>query len=265
MNEDLPQITDDTIEVGEATLANIGFTTIVKGDMPRIGIGKQKEIIATNKKIDGLAKEFVYDELITKMRVPRPYTYPKLLARFTKPLSEAEIANINSKFPPDANDTTLSFISTLQGAYTKVADEVPVSTIDTYLGPTNLKPTSDKDLDFWLQYWIIDDPFVVFRLMQCGALQPAQVDTLKVFYPSIYNYMIAAILNALVDRNLKEPKFINLPPRADRGLATLKQQRVVDYGPNIHVAQPTEPTPQSPKPMRIDKGLQTQGQRADAV
>src|SRR5678810_970051 len=110
-----------------------------------------------------------------------------------------------------------------------------------------------------MQYWIVDDPFVVFKLMQCGALTPVQVETLKEFYPSLYNYMIVSTLDALVSRNLREPSFKSLPPRADRGLATLKQQRVVEYGINVHVAPPTENKTSDVAPPKINKGLQTPG------
>ena len=266
MNEDLPTVVDDTIEVGEATLATITLTTILKGEMPRIGIGKQKEILATDKRIDTLARQFVYDELPGKISLPRPFTYRKLLERFTKPISQLEIMEIKKKFPPDADDTALSFISTLQNAYAQLADELPVATFDTYLGPKNLLPTSDKLFDFWwTQYLMVDNPFAAFQLMQRGALIPPQVDTLKKFYPSLHNYMVAACLDALVKRNLNEKSFVNLPPRSDRGLATLKGQRVVEYGQNIHVTQPTDPKPAKVAPAKIDKGLQTPGQRADVI
>lgn len=263
--EELPHVEDDSIEVGQATLATIGFTNVVKGDMPRVGIGLQHEILSIDKRIDKLAKAFVADELPGKLSVPRPFTYRKMFERFTKPITEAEMTVIMDKFPPNLSEVSLSFQSALNSAYSHVADMVPVSQVATYLGPKNIKPTSDKEFDFWVEYWVIDKPLDAFSLMQRGALLPEQVTTIKEFYPSIYNYMKVSILNALTERKLREPSFTYLPPRADRGLGVFKQMRVVEYGPNVHVVPPNDPKPAEVEPPKLNKGLQSQAQRAGAV
>lgn len=264
--EELTHVEDDSIEVGQATLATIGFTNVVKGDMPRVGIGLQREILGIDKQIDKLAKAFVADELPGKLSMPRPFTYRKMFERFTRPISEAEMTVIMDKFPPNLSEVALSFQSTLNSAYSHVSDMVPVSEVATYLGPKNIRPTSDKEFDFWWEYWLIDKPLDAFKLMQSGAICPEQVVAIKDFYPSIYNYMKVSILNALTERKLREgEKFMYLPPRADRGLGVFKQMRVVEYGPNVHVVPPNEPKPAEVEPPKINKGLQTQSQRAGAV
>jgi hypothetical protein len=264
--EEIPHVDDDTIEVGQATLAKISLTTVLT-DMPKINIGKQKEILGIDKEIDKLAKAFVNDQLPKTLTLPRPFVYKKLLAQFTKPITEGKMTEIMNQFPSNIGEVAFSFQSTLQKVYAEVAHEVPVSEVATYLGPKNIRPTSDKDFDFWFHvYWPADRPLDMFRLMQQGAITPEQVESIKEFYPSIYNYMKVAILNAITERKIKEgDKFMNLPPRADRGLAIFKQMRVVDYGPNIHATKPDEPKAAGAPAPKIDKGLQTQAQRAGAV
>ncbi len=264
--EQPPHVDDDSIEVGQATLATVGFSNVVKGDMPKIGIGLQHEILAIDKRIDRLAKAFVADELPGRLSVPREFTYEKLFQRFTKPISEAEMTVIMSKFPPELSEVSFSFQSSLNNAYAHIADALPVSEVATYLGPKNIPPTSDKQFDFWYaDYWMIDKPLDAFKLMQRGAITPEQVVILKDNYPSIYNYMKVSILNALTERKLREPSFVNLPPRADRGLGVFKQMRIVDYGPNLHQVPPNDPKPADVQPPKINKGLQTQSERAGAV
>lgn len=267
MNEELeqPSVSDDLIEIGEATLATIPMTTILKGDMPKIGIGVQKEITNIDKRIDKLAKQFVADELPKELSVPRPFVYEKLAERFSKPLTQLEEKDIMDKFPPNTMEGAISFKSTFDAAYNGLAEMVPYSEVATYLGPKNILPTSDKLLTFWLQYWVIDEPMVAFQLMQMGAIIPEQVESIKKFYPSLYNYMKVATLNALTERKIRESSFMNLPPRADRGLGVFKQMRIIEYGPNIHVVPPNEPKAASVAPPKIDKGLQTTGQRAEAL
>lgn len=264
--EEAPHVEDDSIEVGQATLATISLTTVLT-DMPKINIGKQKEILGIDKEIDKLAKAFVADQLPKTLTLPRPFVYKKLLAQFTKPITEGKMTEIMSKFPSNLSEVAFSFQSTLQQVYAEVAREVPVSEVATYLGPKNIRPTSDKDFDFWYHvYWPADRPLDMFKLMQQGAITPEQVDSIKEFYPSIYNYMKVATLNAIAERKIREgDKFMNLPPRADRGLAIFKQMRVVDYGPNIHTTEPDKPKAAGAPPPKIDKGLQTQAQRAGSV
>ncbi len=260
-------IEDDTIEVGEATLAVVGLTNVLKGDMPRIGVEKQREIIGLNKKIDGLAADFVYDRLPKKLSMPRPFTYRTLLEKFTKPIPADTMAKITAKFPADAMDTALSFKSTLTQAYAHVSESLPVADYDTYLGPKRIMPTSDKTFEFFNKLWVIDDPLICFQLMQCGALIPEQVAAVIEFFPSLHNYMKKATLDALVARNHREATFVNLPPRADRGLATFKQQRIVPYGVNIHELSPEKTAGPSPLPPKGKPaaGLQTQGQKAEGL
>jgi hypothetical protein len=254
----------DPIEVGEATLATIGLTKVLTGGMPRVGVGVQKEILGLGKRIDDLATDFVYDRLPRNLSMPRPFTYRKLLDTFLAPVPQSVVTDIMRKFPPDATDIALSFQSTLTNVFAHLKDIVPVANYDTYLGPKKIQPTSDKTYEFFLQYWLLDDPLAIFRLMQCGALQPDQVTTFKEFYPSVYEHMKGSILSALVARNLREPSFMNLPPRADRGLATFKMQRVVPYGVNVHDLAPQQ-APVAPAQTNMPKlnvGLQTPGQKA---
>jgi hypothetical protein len=256
---------DDTIELGEATLAVLGMTNVLRGDIPRIGVGVQKEILGIGKKIDALADDFVWDRLPKRLSMPRPFTYRKLLETFTRPIPQATITTIVEQFPRDAMDIALSFQSSLQNAYKHLSDMTPVADYDTYLGPKRIMPTSDKTFEFFNQYWVVDNPLIAFNLMQQGALIPEQATTLKEFFPSLYNHMTAALLNSLISRNTKEPSFLNLPPRADRGLATFKLQRIVPYGTSSHVIPPKNAPSASSAPPKVNAGLQTPGQKADSL
>lgn len=261
----MPQPHGDSIEIGQAALATLGLSNVLKGECSRVGVEKQREIIGIGKRIDDLAMDFVYDRLPRKLSMPRPFTYRQLLERFTRPLSQAETNALQAKFPADAGDEWLAFKSVLDQSFAHLSEMVPVATYDTYLGPKRIKPTSDKTFEFFLKLWVIDDPLIAFQLMQSGALIPEQVSALLEFFPSLYTRMKSSILDALVSRNAKESSFMNLPPRADRGLATFKQQRIVPYGPNIHVAPPQPNSGgMSPTP-KVNPALQTAGQRAASI
>lgn len=252
------------IEPGQATLAVTHLTPVLKGDMPYIGVERQREVMRLSDTIAGLAKDVVYDRLPKKVTMPRPFTYRQALKMFTQPVPEAVIAQIMSQFPPGTEDVALSFKATLAATYKRLASELPVSEYQTYLGPRNIQPTSDKVWQWFSRYWVIDDPLVVFPLMQGGCILSSQVAAVRDYFPAIYEEAKSAILAALTSRSIAEAKFLNLPPRSDRGVAIFLGKKLVPYGSNIKVAKPEESAPAPAQGGKNPEALATQGQKAAA-
>ena len=260
-------MTEDVIDSGESALVVIGMTAVLQDDVPKIGIGKQREILALPKRVEALAKQLVADELPRKLSMPRPFTYTRLLEQFTRPIPPGKLDAILRKFPPEVSDMALAFTSMLTNTYKHVADMLPVADIDTYLGPRRILPTSDKTFDFYNRYWIVADPLITFTLVNCGALQVEQAATLTEFFPSLYQYMKKAILDAMTARTLREPSWLMLPPRADRGFTTFMQKKVVPFGSNMRPPKDAAPPPTGAPPVtaKLPTGLQTPGQAAAGV
>jgi hypothetical protein len=257
----------DPLNVAEATLALVGLTPVLTGNMPYIGVMKQREILAMPKRIQGLCDDMVNDRLPRKLKMPRDFSYLKLLDVFTGPMSEQAIGQIHGKYQPGLGDQAVEFISLVANCHKHLADMVPISTYDTVLGPVPIQPPGDKLWSFWNRYWVVNDPLIVMTLAQAGALNPEQVATLSEFYPSLYEHIKTGLVQALTKRKLSQASFLSLPPRIDRGMTTLLQRRLVPFGSNKHLVQP-DPLQQPPGPVTQStpsQSLLSPGQKAATV
>jgi hypothetical protein len=227
----------DPLDPGEALICTIGLTRILQNDMPKVGVMLQREALDLPRRLAVLARQMVNDELPRALKMPRPFSYDKLLELTSNPLPEHDIEATMAKFPASQSDVAASFIAKLASVHKQLSDIVPVMQYQTCLGPQNIQPTGDKLFKFWNQYWVLDDPTIVFTLAQSGALLPDQVTALVSFYPSLYEQFKTATLNALVKKRLDNASFINLPPRTDRGVTTLLQNKMVPFGSNQRLTQ----------------------------
>jgi hypothetical protein len=226
----------------------------------------QRETLDLTKRLAKLATDMVNDQLPRTLKMPRDFNYTKLVDLFSNPIPEQEIENTLSKFPHDQSDLANSFMATLARVHKQLSDLVPVMQYQTCLGPINIQPTGDKLFAFWNQYWVLSDPSIVFTLAQSAALLPEQVKVLAEFYPSLYEQIKSATLAALVKHKMKpgNSKFLNLPPRIDRGISTLLQQKTVPFGSNARQALDdrsqvgSNPTGNAPP----QRSLESQAQKA---
>ena len=252
------------IDLGESILAVVTLTPILKAEMPRVGVGLQREILDLPKHITSLAKQLVANTLDEKLRMPRPWSYRQLYEMLTQPIPEATLAQVTKAFPEGADDGVAPLLFEVQSVFQHLANEFPVSDYQTYLGPKKIQPTSDKIWKWYSRYWVIGDPLQAFQLMQTGALLPSQAGALREYHPSLYEEFKGAILSALVERSMRDGKFINLPPRADRGVATFLGKKIVKQGSNVNAQKPDEAKPSAPGAPTppVNESLQTAGQRA---
>jgi len=260
----LPLNEPDPFDPGEAAVAVIGLTRILKGDMPKVGVMLQREILDLPRTIEKLANQFVNSQLPYRFKMPRDWTYNQLVNQFSQPLPESTIQLMIEQFPPELQDMALSFQLVVQNAYQHVANMIPVMDFDTYLGPKRIQPTSDKEWEFYNAYWLVSDPLLAFTLMQSGCLLPAQVKALQEFFPSLYENMKTALLMAIAKRQMGDAKFLMLPPRSDAGMRTFLGQKLIPYKSNSRVANDDRSRVLPPK-QEPSKSLQTTGQKASEI
>jgi len=258
----------DPLNPVEATLAVVGLTHVLMGDMPFIGVMKQREIMAMPKRIANVCDELVNDKLPRKLKMPPPFSYDKMLETFTQPIPDAAIERILGKFPPNVHDQGMAFVQYLAGVYRHVADMLPVQEYQTLLGTERIDPTEDKLWQFWNRYWVINDPTVCLILANAGALLPEQYAVMCEFYPTLCEHIKSGLLQALMKRKLREPKFLNLLPRQQLGVDVLLQQKTVPFQSNQHNVAPDQlkqAAAMSKVSPKSNQQLQTQGQKAQSV
>lgn len=253
------------IDPGELALATIGVSAIIDGNVPKMGIERQREAYAIPGKLQKLAADVVDGE-IKRPPMPRPHSYRKLLDHFAKGLQPDQIQSLVVAFPHDASQMSSSFLLCAQAALEHLKKLFPMSVYSTFTGPQNLTPDDVSVWRFFSQLEVLDDPLRVFPLIATGAILKSQVLALREIYPTLSGEegIDKAIYGAVAKRSAAAPqsKQFHLPPRAELGVAIWLGRRLVPHQkPDARPQTPPAPGPQSPQ---IPNALATRNQKAIA-
>lgn len=251
------------IDPGELALATIGVSAIIDGDIPRMGIERQREALSIPNKLQKLAADVV-DGDIKRPPMPRPHSYRKLLDHFAAGLQPDQVQSMIAAFPHDASEMSSSFLLCAQAALQHLQKLFPMSVYSTFTGPQNLTPDDVSVWRFFSQLEVLDDPLRVFPLIATGAILKSQVDGMREIYPTLSKEIDSAIYAAIAKRSAKAPqsKPFRLPPRAELGVAVWLGRRLVPHQPPK--APDAPPAPGSSPPSNLPNNLATRNQKAIA-
>lgn len=231
--------TTTKINPGELALANIGLSAILKGEMPRVGLGRLHNMANIAKQIVRLANKVCKGEL-TYQPYSHEHSYSKLLDRLSQSLTQAEIANLISAFPEEASDIATSFTVEVQQALADLKSIFPVSVYRTFAGPKNLEPNSDVVFKFSNRFDVVNDPLRILPLIATGALLKSQAEIVRQVYPTLSAAIDAAIYEAVARQKAVKQSY-QLPSRAEIGVATWFGKRKVDFRPPQSAPVPVTP------------------------
>ncbi len=245
------------INPGELALATIGVSALIKGDVPKQGIGRLKEMARLPAQIDTLASK-VADGTLEYSSTARAHDYKQLLSKLAKPLPSDAIVSLVAKFPHEASDIAGSFVIAAQQALTKIRDLFPVSVYKSFVGPVNLVPNDLAVWQFMSQLDVLNDPLRVFSLMATGALLKRQVDAVRAVYPTLSDAIDSALYRAIVADKAKKASY-QLPPRSEIGVAVWLGRKIAAYKPP---AKDAPATPADSTSTKLNKGELTANQAA---
>lgn len=262
-----------SVNPGELALATIGVSAIIDGNVPKMGIERQREALSIPNKLVKLAGDVVDGE-IKRPPMPRAHSYRKLLDHFataldqeSKALKPQHIQALIDAFPHDASDMSGAFVLCAQAALQHLQKLFPMSVYSTFTGPQNLTPDDVSVWTFFSQLEVLNDPLLVFPLIATGALLKSQVLGMREIYPTLSDEIDTAVNGAIAKESAKSITAagvvrFRLPPRAELGVATWLGRRTVPHQAKKPDAGPQTPTgPQSPK---IPNALATNNQKAIA-
>ena len=244
---------------GEAALAVIGVTPIIKGSVPKIGVGKLAEIRDVDSQIVKLAKQLCAGEL-PEPSMPREHSYRATLDRLSKGLPPDEIQQLADKFPPAEHDIAGQFVMLVMSVFQQLKAIFPTADYNTFAGPTTLVPDTEKVWMFFLQLWVLNDPLVIFPLIGSGAILQPQVQVMRQFYPTLSKSADDAIYAQTAASKAAKLSY-RLPPRAEDGVATWLGRRIVEYDPTPTPA--VSPATKRPPSFKLPTTLETPAQKTD--
>lgn len=249
-----PSTSGDVINPGELALACIGLSPIIKGEMPKVGLGRLNDMGNIPNEITKLAGKLADGEL-TYQPYAHEHSYKTLLARLSSPLAQHEVADLVGKFHIEAGDVATAFAVAAQQALSDLKAIFPVSVYKTYAGPKNIEPNADVVFQFLNRLDVVNDPLRVFPLIATGAILKSQVEIVREVYPTLSKAIDDAIAAAVAKRRASGSQInpYQLPPRAETGVAKW-QGRKAEFRP----PKPNPPAPTTDEKSQMAK-LKTTG------
>jgi len=256
-----PTMDDGSINPGELALACIGLSPIIKGDMPKIGLGRLNDMGNIPKEITRLAAKLADGDLAYQP-YSHEHSYKRMLDRLTNPLKQHEVADLIGKFHIEAGDLGTQFAIAAQQAMAELKAIFPVSVYRTFAGPKNIEPNANVVFEFLNRLDVVNDPLRVLPLIATGALLGTQRDIVKQIYPTLSDYITREIYAAVAKCRAASPisKPYQLPPRAEIGVAKWNGQKA-EFRPPKPNPPPATPDEQS----RMGKVKQTGPQKQEST
>jgi len=123
----------------------------------------------------------------------------------TEILRKPQGLNLVEKLNGIKNDVAKeSLIITIPQIVSQLAEMIPVNSSQTLTG-IDVRPPSDREkFKFIQKVRVLDDPFIVFDLMEVGLLNQTEIEALKLFYPELYQVWSQQILEQVISLK-KEP------------------------------------------------------------
>jgi hypothetical protein len=245
--------TESTINPGELALASIGLSPIIRGDMPKIGLGRLNDMGNIPKEIARLAGKIADGEL-TYQPYAHEHSYKKLLERISSPLLQHEIDELIGKFHAEAGDIATAFSVAVQEALRDLKAIFPISVYRTFAGPKNIEPNADIVFQFLNRLDVVNDPLRVMPLIATGAILKSQAEIVRQVYPTLSAEIDSQIYAAVTKRRAEKQSY-QLPPRAEIGVAKWQGQKA-PYRPPA--PKPPAATPDERSQMAKNKATSVQ-------
>ena len=244
---------------GEAALAVVGMSAVIKQDVPRIGVAKLAEIAGVDADIAKAAKELCAGTL-AEPSLPREHNYRTTLDRLSKGMPPGEVQELESKFPAEQHDMAGQFVIVVTQAWQQLKAIFPTADYNTFAGPQQLVPDTEKVWMFFLQLQVLNDPRGVMSLIAAGAILQPQVQVMRQFFPTLSKTIDDAIYDATANAKAAKLSY-RLPPRAELGVATWLGRRIVEYDPTPTPA--IVPTSKHPPSFKLPTPLESPAQKTD--
>lgn len=254
----------------EAVLASVGMRPIISGEVEQITPDQWAHARDLPYEINKAAHALVAGTL-EGPRKDSPPGYGALLHDLAQPFDEEQVRAMIGTFPEPLMTAAPMFVMLAARAFTALAELLPKSVVTSLShGMQNVRP-SDRALDKFNQLFdVLDDPLEALRLAGHGRLFPPQVAALKATYPTVMDYMRAAVAKEIALARGDSPSF-HLSRAAEIGIEKLlgvdttpaALRTLLRSLPGTQAANAGGP-PKSPPPGANDERFMTHVQRTDA-
>lgn len=203
------------ISPAEAAMAVIGLRTIISRKVERITRPTLERIDGIGREVQRLARQMVHDQLTETFY--SDLNYRATLADLSRGFDLTQVTEMADAFPPEFRDVGHALTLGASQVIQELSKLIPTSVYQTVAGPTSLLPDDVKVWKFVSILEVLDNPLMVFPLMNTGALLKSQANAVRLIYPTLSAAIDAAILDATVKAKAAKRSF-ELSPRAEVGV-----------------------------------------------
>ena len=100
-------------------------------------------------------------------------------------------------------DEQPEFTVALSQKLAMLKDLIPINQSVTLFGVEDMPPSTFEQSKWLLQYYIFDNPMVIFDKLNAGVLSGLEIEALEMFYPSILETLKGHLIEAIVDLKAK--------------------------------------------------------------
>ncbi len=203
------------ISPAEATLAVIGLRTIISDKVERITKPTLDRIDGLEKEIKRLSRDLVNDKLTETFY--SDLNYRAMLRQLANGVNLQQVQAMADQFPTEYRDVANAMTISASHVIQTLSGMIPTSVYTTVAGPTTLLPDDMKLWSFVSILEVLDNPLMVFPLMNTGALLRSQATAVRQLYPTLSGEIDAAILDSTIKAKANRKSF-ELSPRAEVGV-----------------------------------------------
>jgi hypothetical protein len=206
------------IDPGEAILAVNGVADLVAKEPVRITATELYKIDRFPATVETSARR------LCRGRIDKPYqrrfvdNYQKTLDHLSEPPGPEYLEEIARRFPPQAHGALGAFMVVAARAWNHLSTGYPRTVKQELLGVRNLDVGGIRLGEWESVFTVIDDPLLVFDLVNTGRLQRRQVEAIQLVYPTFFIGVSQTIYDAMMARKAKRPTW---EPDFAQGVATL--------------------------------------------
>lgn len=199
----------------EATMAVIGLRTIISKKVERITKPTLDRVDKIGREIERLARDLVNDKLTGAFY--SDLNYRAMLSDLADGVELDQVQEMTDNFPDEYRELGLALGAQAPQVVEALMKMAPRSFYETVTGARSLIPSDVAVWKFVSILEVLDDPLLVFPLMNTGALLRSQANAVRTLYPTLAGAIDEALFDATIKAKGRKRSF-ELAPRAEVGV-----------------------------------------------
>lgn len=198
----------DKTLAAEALLGVSGIARLLDEKPKAINQADARRAAALPERIAADLKDFLSGSALTK--APREtYKFPYNERATEIVEADNDVDNRLQGALADASDTDLTYsYSTLaRAALIYLREHIPPRTVPTFGGDVPVEPGIFETYGARRVFRAVDDPMTIMEDLRAGTLVSDQVQAMKDNYPGLYKMVTDLLVDAIADRQVKDPKW----------------------------------------------------------